>query len=156
MALKEKLEKLKQIADQNSQQDWNTYKEQWKRSVTELQNTIQYKWLNDYEENGLMAFAVIPVKRVEPYVGEYFTTTLEITLTNNKFLILEPTSAVTSEFDGKLDFYMSGNIYKKVTILRNILNNGQNEWIIAKSFLPEDRLRLNKQELEKIIEEWLQ
>lgn len=156
MALKEKLEKLKKLADQNQEQDWDDYKELWKQAVSELQNTIQYKWFDEYEQKGLMSFAIIPVKRMEPYIGEYLTTTLEITLTNNKYLILEPASGVTSEYDGKLEFYMSGNIYKKVSILRKIINEQEHEWYIARSFDPKDHFKLNKQQLEKLIEEWLQ
>jgi hypothetical protein len=156
MALKEKLEKLKKLADQNQEQDWDDYKELWKEAVSELQNTIQYKWFDEYEQKGLMSFAIIPVKRMEPYIGEYLTTTLEITLTNNKYLILEPVSGVTSEYDGKLEFYMSGNIYKKVSILRKIINEQEHEWYIARSFDPKDHFKLNKQQLEKLIEEWLQ
>jgi hypothetical protein len=156
MALKQKLEKLKKLSEQNKQPDWDAYKEIWKNSISELQNTIMYKWFQDYEENGLMIFSIVPVKRIEPYIGEYLTTTLEITLTNNKFLILEPVSAVSSEYDGKLDFYMSGNVYKRVSILRKIINDQKNEWIIARSFDQKDHYKLDKEQLEKIIEEWLQ
>lgn len=156
MALKEKLEKLKKLSDQNEAPDWAAYKEVWKKAVTELQDTIIYKWFADYEANGLMTFAIVPVKRIEPYIGEYLTTILEITLSENKFLVLEPISGVTTEYDGKLEFYMRGNIYKKVSILRSIIDENKHEWIIAKSFDAKDRYKLDKQQLEKLIEEWLQ
>lgn len=156
MALKQKLEKLKKLSEENKQPDWDAYKELWKNSITDLQNTIVYKWFQDYEESGLMTFSIIPVKRIEPYIGEYLTTTLEITLTNNKFLVLEPVSGVTSEYDGKLEFYMSGNVYKRVSILRKIIDNKKHEWIIAKSYDPIDHYKLDKEQLEKIIDEWLQ
>jgi hypothetical protein len=156
MALKQQLEKLKKLSEQNNQSDWDAYKENWKNAVSELQNTIVFKWFEDYEENGLMAFSIVPVKRIEPYIGEYSTSTLEITLTNNKFLILEPVSGVTSEYDGKLDFYMSGNVRKRVSILRKIINDQEHEWIIAQSYDQKDHHKLDKEQLEKIIEEWLQ
>lgn len=156
MALKQKLEKLKILAEQNNQQDWDDYKEAWIKSVFELQNTIQYKWLGDYDESGLMSFSLINVKRIEPFIGEYLTCSLEITLSNNKYLILEPVSGVTSEYDGKLDFYMSGSIAKKVSILRKINSDQSIEWIVARSFDPKSHLKLDKEILEKIIEEWLQ
>ena len=156
MALKQKLEKLKSLAEDNKQPDWEAYKDLWKKSISELQNTIQYKWFNDFEEKGLMTFSIIPVKRIEPYIGEYLTTNLEITLANNKFMVLEPVSGVTTEYDGKLDFYMSGNVYKRVSILRKIINDKSHEWIIAKSYDKKDHHKLTKQQLEKIIEEWLQ
>ena len=56
MVLKEKLEKLKKLNDQNKEPDWEAYKEVWKSAVSELQNTITNKWFHDYEENGLMTF----------------------------------------------------------------------------------------------------
>lgn len=121
-----------------------------------MQNTIHHDWFQEYEKNGLMSFSIVPIKRIEPYIGEYLTTTLEITLTNNKFLILEPVSGVTAEYDGKLDFYMSGNIYKRVSILRKIIDNQQQEWYIGKSFDPKEHHKLDKEQLEKIIDEWIQ
>lgn len=156
MALKEKLEKLKRLNEQNTEPDWIAYKEVWKKAVSELQYTISYKWFQDYVENGLMAFATIPVKRIEPYIGEYLTSILEIALSENKFLVLEPISGVTAAYDGKLEFYMRGNVYKKVSILRRIIDEKNHEWIIAKSFDVKDHYKLDKQQLEKLIEEWLQ
>lgn len=156
MALKEKLEKLKKLNEQNKEPDWETYKEVWKKAISELQHTVMDKWFADYQENGLMTFAIVPTKRIEPYIGEYLTTILEITLAENKFLVLEPISGVTTEYDGKLEFYMRNNVYKKVSILRKIINKKQPEWIIAKSYDPKDHFKLDKAQLEKLIEEWLQ
>jgi hypothetical protein len=68
----------------------------------------------------------------------------------------EPVSGVTTEYDGKLEFYMRGNIYKKVSILRKIIDDKNHEWIIAKSFDAKEHYKLDKQQFEKIIEEWLQ
>ena len=155
MTLKEKLEKLKKLNEQNKEPDWVAYKEVWKKAVSELENTITYKWFNDYEEKGLMTFAIVPVKRIEPFIGEYLTTLLEITLSENKFLVLEPVSAVTTEYDGKLELYMRGNVYKKVSILRRIIDEQKHEWIIAKSYAPKDHQILDKFQLEKLIDEWL-
>lgn len=155
MALKEKLEKLKSLNEQNKEADWEAYKEVWKKAVSELQNVIVYKWFHEYEESGLMSFSIIPVKRIEPFIGEYLTTVLEITLAENKYIVLEPVSAVTSEYDGKLELYMRGNIYKKVNILRKILNEKEHKWIVAKSYNQEDYYKFDKLQLEKLIDEWL-
>jgi len=156
MALKERLEKLKRLTEQNKQTDWDAYRDLWKKDVSDLQNTIQYKWFDGFEKNGLMTFAINNVKRIEPFIGEYWTSILEITLVNNNYLILEPVSGVTSEYDGKLEFYMSGNINKKVSILRKINDGQEIEWIVAKSFDANEHFRLDKQQFEKIIDEWLQ
>jgi hypothetical protein len=156
MALKEKLEKLKRLNDENTSPDWTSYRELWEKAVTDLQMTIMERWFIDYQEKGLMNFDLIPTKRFEPYIGEYLTSILEITLVENKYLVLEPIAAVTAEYDGKLEFYMRGNISKKVSILRNILTDNRHEWIIAKSYESKDHYNLDKEQLEKLIEEWLQ
>lgn len=156
MSLKEQLEKLKRLNAQNKEADWEIYKAAWKKAVAELQHTVMDKWFEEYQENGLMTFAIVPTKRIEPYIGEYLTTILEITLAENKFLVLEPISGVTTEYDGKLEFYMRGNINKKVSILRKIINEQHYEWIIAKGYDTKDHFKLDKTQLEKLIEEWLQ
>jgi hypothetical protein len=51
---------------------------------------------------------------------------------------------------------MRGNINKKVSILRKIIDEKTHEWIIAKSYDAKDHYKLDKQQLEKLIEEWLQ
>ncbi len=156
MALKEKLEKLKKLNDIKREPDWIVYKDAWQKAVLELQSTISFDWFHDFAEKGLMNFELIPVKRFEPYIGEYNTSILEITLSENKFIVLEPVSAVTSEYDGKLEFYMRGNLNKKVNILRKIIDEEKFEWLIVRSFDSKDHVVLTKEKMENIIEEWLQ
>jgi len=156
MALKEKLEKLKKLSEQNKETDWTTYREEWRNSITKLQILITDKWFADYEENGLMSFSLTPVSRIEPFIGEYLTTILEITLRNNKSLVFEPVSGVTAEYDGKLEFYMRGNLYNKAIILRKIIDKEKDEWLIATSYDAGEPYGLDKQSLEKFIDEWLQ
>ena len=156
MTLKEKLEKLKKQQLQKTAPDWENYKKVWIDSVKDLQNMIMYKWFENYDKEGLMEFSIIPTKRIDPYIGEYLTTILEITLTNNKYLVLEPITAITADYDGKVEFYMRGNVYKKVSILRKIIDDKKHEWIIAKSYDLKDNYRLDKGQLEKLIEQWVQ
>ena len=155
MTLEEKLKRLKQIEQENTEPDWAKYKEDWVKAVKELQDTIMYKWFHNYDKNKLMEFAVIPVKRIEPHIGEYMTTSLEITLANNKTLLLEPIAGITTEYSGKLEFSMLGNAYKNVSILRHLLDNNQHEWILATSYDSKDHRILTKAELEKFIDTWL-
>lgn len=156
MTLKEKLEKLKKLQEQKTEPDWEKYKEAWKKAIKDLQDIIMYKWFPDYEKNRLMEFSVIPVKRIDPYIGEYLTTYLEITLTSNKYLVLEPITGITAEYDGKLEFYMRGNVSEKISILRKIIDDTSYEWIIAKSYDHKDHYKLDKSQLEKSIDQWLQ
>ena len=156
MSLKEKLEKLKKAQDQMTPSDWEDYKDAWQNSIKELQNTITNNWLVEYEENKLMEFAIIPTMRIDPYIGEYLTQILEITLTGNKFIVLEPVTAVTADYDGKLEFYMRGNINKKVNILRRIIDETKYEWVVGKSYDVNQHYKLDKLQFENIIDQWLQ
>ena len=156
MTLKEKLEKLKKSQDQMTASDWEDYKDAWQNSVKELQNTIIYQWLTEYEENKLMEFAIIPTMRIDPYIGEYLTSMLEITLTSNKYIVLEPITSITADYDGRLELYMRGNVNNKVNILRKITSETQYEWIVGKSYDAAEHFKLDKLQLENIINEWLQ
>lgn len=156
MTLREKLEKLKNLQEQNTEADWEKYKEAWKNSIEELLHVIMDKWFDDYQEKKLMEFSLIPIKRIDPYIGEYVTSMLEITLPSNKYLVLQPVTGVTAEYDGKLEFYMMGDIDKKVTILRKILDDKSYEWIIATSQHSKDHHKLDKAQIEKFIDQWLQ
>lgn len=156
MTLKEKLKKFKNFQEQNAEPDWERYKEEWKKAIGDLHNTIMHKWLKEYEKEGLMEFSFLPTKRIDPYIGEYTTMSLEITLTGNKYLVLEPSTGITAEYDGKLEFYMRGNVNDKVNIVRKINNDKSHEWLIASSPDPKDHVRLDKQQLEKLIDKWLQ
>jgi hypothetical protein len=156
MSLKEKLEKLKKAEDQMSADDWEDYKLAWQDAIKDLYNNIMYRWLNEYAEDKLIEFSEVPVIRVDPYIGEYLTAILEITLTNNKFIVLEPISGVTADYDGKLEFYMRGNINEKVNILRKIVSGTKYEWIVGQSVNIKEHYKLDKTQLENIIEKWLQ
>jgi len=120
-----------------------------------------YKYFQDYSDKGLMKFAIIPVSRFEAYFGDYVTAILEITLINYKSIVLEPIAAVTTENYGRLDFYLRGNANKKVNIYRRLLGrnpfskSSSYEWIIAKSYSIDDQFKLDKIQMEKLIEEWL-
>jgi len=159
--LEEKLTKLKKIDEKTDSHDWEIYKKEWVNSINLLYASIMDVYFEEYELKGLMKFAVIPVTRSEAYVGEYVTAILEITLANNQSLIIEPIAAVTSDYYGRLDFYLRGNIRKKVSIYRDLL--GENkfmphckyEWILAKSYNKEDHFELDKVQIEKLVEEWL-
>ncbi len=156
MSLEEKLRSLKKYQDEEKTTDWNSYKEEWKKAITDIQNRIMYDWFAKYDEQQLMQFSIFPVKRIEPFLGEYLTNSLEIALVNNKTFLLEPINGLTSDYNGKLEFNLLGNVYKRVSILREIApDNKSYRWLIAKSFNKDEYIELNKTELEKLMEEWL-
>lgn len=153
--LLEQLKKIKNQTREDKKIDWPTYREQWKASVSELQHVIMEKWFKDLENKNLMTFSIIPVKRIEPNIGEYLTTVLEIELSDSKYIVLEPIGAITSEYNGRLDLYMRGNVYKKVGIYRKILEDGNNSWVFAKNYNITEHVILTKEILEGLISDWL-
>jgi hypothetical protein len=44
MTLAQKLTRLKKFNEDKKEPDWEAYKEIWKASVQEIQNTIVHKW----------------------------------------------------------------------------------------------------------------
>jgi hypothetical protein len=154
MTLKEKLSNLKRL-EEKTETEWESYKKNWVAAVAKLEETIMSEWLGDYEENKLMEFMLVPVKRLEPYIGEYTIYSLEITLVNNKTLLLEPVAGITSEYFGKLEFSMLGSVDKNINILRKITDENNDEWFIATSYNTQEHRKLTKDEMEKIINLWL-
>jgi len=149
-----KLDNLKKQHEQREPTDWTLYKERWIESVNSLNSQIVYKWLISYET--VIAFAFVPVVRDDAHIGPYAAMSLEMTLPDERTIVLEPISAFTTEYDGRLDLYMRGNIYKKVSVLRKILDADQIGWILARSNSFNDQQPFNKTSLEEIIFQWLQ
>ena len=81
---------------------------------------------------------------------------LEFSFPNNSAVILEPISSITSEYNGKIDLYMRGNISKKMSIFRVLFDDGKHAWVLHKSRNIIDRYPLTQSLLESIIIEWIQ
>ncbi len=71
MALKEKLEKLKRLNDENSFPDWFNFKEVGEVTVLDLKQTIIEGWFIDYQEKRLRNFDLIPTIQIVPCIWEY-------------------------------------------------------------------------------------
>lgn len=155
MTLEEKLEKYKKIEKEKTESDWHDYKKEWVISIEKLYQTIMSKWFGDYEEKGLIEFSLLHVKRVEPFIGDYLTSILEMTMANGKTLTIEPIAGITSEYDGKLEFYMLGNIGNRVNILRELAPNKEDNWLIVTSYDSKRKQKFTKVEIEKLIDKWL-
>lgn len=153
--LMSRLIKMDGIVNDKTAINWGEFEKQWVEAIKALFGEIMYKWLSDYEELGLASFSILPVRREEPNIGKYFTAVLEIALSTGHTIIIEPIAAITSEYDGRLDFYMLGDIESRVFILRKIVNN-ENKWVLAKSNEPKTYHPLTKELLLKQIAEWLQ
>ena len=106
--LMSRLRKMDIILKDNNKVDWQKYKGEWVESINDLYGTIMHKWLEDYEGQGLVKFLVLPAGRFEVSLGEYMMSVLEITLNTEHTIVIEPIAAITSEYDGRLDFYMRG------------------------------------------------
>lgn len=155
-ALIENLKIFKEMKEKKNEVDWEKYKKQWTNAISSFQKTIMFKWFSNYEETGLMSFAIIPIKRIEPFLNEYLTTMLEITLANNVIIVFEPLAGVTSSYNGEISFYQRGNVSKKYSIFRDISGSNRNNWILAKSQILSEHILVNKVLIESIIFKWLQ
>lgn len=157
MTLKKRLMSFNEfVIAQEKQNKWDEYKEKWKNDIKDLENVIKYKWFNELEDNNLAIFEFIPIKRYEENLGEYSTMTLEITFVNNKTIVIEPVVGVTLYFNGKLDFYLRGNIIEKLHIIRKISEKSKSSWFIIDPKRSNEKITFNKTNVENIFEKWLQ
>jgi hypothetical protein len=151
-----RLQRLKDLMESKIEIDWSDYKNQWIKSTNSLFALIMYKWLSEADESGLVKFSIIPVSRYENNLGEYVSSCLEINLVNGRAIMLEPVAGISSNYDGKLDFYLIGNVYKKVSIYRKLIENGIDSWVLALSYDQKDHFPLTQQSFLKQIDQWLQ
>ncbi|MBS1636475.1 MAG: hypothetical protein JST26_11220 [Bacteroidetes bacterium] len=154
--LKERLKKIEEILNEAPKRNWPEYKNKWVEDVKNIINTVMYKWLNDYEREGFLKFSLLTAKRFETNLGEYLIPVLEISFKNGSTVVLDPIAGVTSDYNGRIDFYLMGNVYKKVSILRKIMETGETVWIYAKNYDTRTHFPLGEQLFIKQINEWLQ
>ena len=147
MSLKEKLINLKnELLKTNSKSELKTML----NSIKELQHIITDKWLNEYRKEGLLKFKFVSIKRINKKIGKYRTSILEVILTNNTLLELNP---VYNNIDLKFQIELCrvDNPIDKIIIIRNNLNENDSEWIYYKSSCPDMCFNFTKAELERFI-----
>lgn len=151
------IDKLKRLKEFEEKRDWSWYKEHWVISIEELYDKITTEWLKSYIDEGLVYFERIAVLHSDPFIGEYSTHILDLHFVANRTIRLVPVTGVTTEYDGKLDFYMLGEITDRIGIVRECKWNGKEttEWKIVLSHLKTDVKPFNKHQFEKAIEKWL-
>ncbi len=154
--LKSRLKKIEEILNEAPKKNWEEYKTRWIEDSKKLIGQIMFKWLQEYEESGLVKLSQLNAKRYETNLGEYLVPYLEIGFQTGSTIVVEPVAGVTSDYNGRLDFYMIGNVYKKVSILRKIMDDNSTSWILAKNYDPQTHFPLGEQLFIKQINEWLQ
>ncbi|RYE50642.1 MAG: hypothetical protein EOP48_19425 [Sphingobacteriales bacterium] len=154
-AISNKLERYQKAQLVRDEIDWEKYSKKWVEDINSLYALIMYNWLNQYSEKKLIEFSVLPVMRDDPYAGKYITAILEIAFINRQTMILEPVSSVTSEYDGNLDLYMRGFVYRKANLLRKLDENGGHHWVLAFSSHQKDHYPLNRNQFEGVLNQWL-
>ena len=123
-------------------------------SIDELQYTITDKWLKEYKKEGLLKFNLVPVKRQNNLIGKYKTAILEITLINNKLIVLNPVFSIT-KLDFRIEFYLIDNPFDKNIIIKKHINENAFNWVFYKSLNPTQYYLFTKTEFENIITNWL-
>lgn len=151
-----RLKKISITKTQKNETEVSEYKQRWVSDINKLLNQITNKWLERYSENEVAEFSFLPVKRDDSYVGEYLTMILEMEFGGFQYIVLEPVSAYTSEFNGRLDLYKRGDIYNKYPVFRKLVSDTEVQWVIALTTNPRDHKLFSQQELESLISKWIQ
>jgi hypothetical protein len=150
-----KLKKINLDEKAPVENDWELYKEKWKQDVGILLNTVADKWLKSYEEANVVTFSLIPVKRTDEILKDYFTMMLEMEFAGFQYIVIEPAFAITSSFNGRLEIYKRGETGSRFTIFRKLISVTEPNWILARSSNPKDQIPFSKIELESIINSWI-
>lgn len=153
--LLKKLRKLNFSRTEHAETNWDIYREKWKTDVGLLLNSVAENWLYTYAEANVIEFSMIPIKRSNELLGDYFTMMLEMGFAGFQYIVIEPAIAITSSFNGRLDLYKRGDNYSRFTVYRKLISAHQTDWILARSSNPRDQVPFSKTEMESIINSWI-
>lgn len=152
MSLKDKLDKIRQKKSENKI-DWEGQKNSWINDVSNLFNAIE-EMFREYETEGLITFASGRLNMREQYIGDYQIPTLDFKLIGESILF-RPIGTVIVGSHGRIDVYLRGKAHEKVMLIRLRDEQLNYSWEIWQSTDHEDRSPLNKENLEKLIEKWI-
>ncbi len=152
--LSERVNKLKIFWGKQGETFWVKYREEWKASVSNLANIIALKWLSKEEEQLLLSSKIIHVNKTDVYIGEHYNTRLEITFPERDILVLDPVTPITSEYDGRVDFFSLVDSAKRIVFLRQHTENGKFAWAVAPDSNREHDKPLNEISFKSILKQW--
>lgn len=147
-------EKAKRLAEAKKLEafDWIAARKLWLSCLQERHETIA-KWLGPLEAKNLVALRKVPVRISEEHVGVYGADALVLEF-GDEGVVLEPMGANVSGARGRVDVFRRGNRPRAMMILLT----GPKEapiWEIWPSPDPRDRVQLNQQSFETLLESLL-
>lgn len=151
MSLKEKLKKLQETKSEKKI-NWEEIKKEWINSVNKLYSDIR-NWFSELESEGLLKILTSSITIFEEEIGTYSIDKMEIAV-GNKDIILEPVGTNIIGADGRIDFYLNGEISNREMMVLIRENNVDNWYIINKINRNEKNL-LTREFIERKLEEWL-
>jgi len=149
-------EKLAKLAELKSMTDLERREEIWCDEVHKLYDRIE-KWLKEHMDAGYV--------NTNSYQDEsdeyeyYVIPALELFLAYEFRVVLEPTGINVTGAFGKADLYWEGHKDEKVSLLliQDEEDNSEKlRWEIWKGRRQEDRIPLNKETFESLLNEWLE
>jgi len=152
MGLTEKLRAIRDAEKQKSE-DIGLLKQQWQEAVDKVLNETK-NWFSEYLELGL--FKAIEDKKTihEELLGDYVVNTIEYEISQYR-LVFEPVGRIILGSWGRIDVYFRGHKTDKyiLVLLGESFENAK--WQIAPSQDRTKRKDFTKENIESIIETWL-
>lgn len=152
--LSDRINRLKIYWGKQGEDFWRKYRDEWRESVNNLVAKIVYEWLKKEEDQKLLSTEVIYVKKTDPYIGEHTNTRLEITIPAGDLLVLDPVAPITSEYDGRADFFSLVKLSNRVVLLRQLIRDGEFAWAIAETSNRQKDKPLNEKSFKSILQKW--
>ncbi len=149
-------EKLAKLTELNTMTELERREKIWSRELDELYDRITENWLKEYVEAG---YVNPHFYRVESDEYEYYDImAVEVFLACKFRVVLEPVGINVTGAFGVTDLYWEGHKDEKVSLLL-IQDEDDSEklyWEIWKGRKQEDRIPLNKETFESLLNEWLE
>jgi hypothetical protein len=151
MSLKDKLKKIAK-QEMEAEVDWSQVREKWIERVDALFKQIE-EWFKDLTEDGLrISYPEIEIH--EEVLGKYAIHSMELGLGKENSIVFEPIARVIVGGKGRIDFYKLGARSKRMMLLQFDEDDGA-KWEIWPSKISKDRQEFSKENLERIIEDWI-
>lgn len=152
MSLKDKLEKLnKETSSQKV--DLERVKKDWLEKIDELYSQTN-DWFDSYIKEGLFTVVEKEKKINEEHLGVYQTKQLEYEFGQN-CLVIEPMGRNIIGAWGRVDVYFRGNKSDKYILVLLGEKFESATWYLSSFQDKRKRLEWNKENLEKLIENWI-
>jgi hypothetical protein len=152
MSLKEKLEKINKVSSLENV-DIEKVKQEWFDRVNTLYTQTK-DWFKSYITDGLFVIVEKDKKINEEHLGSYTIIQLEYEFGEHS-LVFEPMGRNILGAWGRIDVYLRGSKSDRYMLILLGEKFDSADWILSSFQDKSIRIPLNKENLEKIIENWI-